>query len=230
MNPKTYILTIIICALMGCRTYKIEDKPKCIISNIDTLKSHLDQVSTKSEPYQLFRDFYFANKKYKFDEYYLTHEQINAFKKAKLSKIKTGEIIGPIQQTNTTSILIKKQSTEILNCAKLRFLFVKNSKSGYIPQRDFTIDDIKEKIKQGEDFIELVKKYSEDYSLKGDGDYGWCTDIITRPEIVAATKNSKAGEIKYVETDLGLFITKVEQEWSEKELSKFIELKINGCD
>lgn len=79
-------------------------------------------------------------------------------------------------------------------------------------------EDVLNQIKQGTNFEELAKKYSEDGSAQEGGDLGWFPKGKMVPEFEKVAFSLKKGEIspELVQTEYGYHIIKVEDKKTEK--------------
>jgi len=89
------------------------------------------------------------------------------------------------------------------------------------------IDDIYAKVKAGEDFGELAKKYSDDGSKTNGGVLGWVDDTVSFvPEFKEAMLKLKAGEVSEpVKTDYGYHIIKMNAKGDTATGSDLAEIK-----
>ncbi|MBP5674097.1 MAG: peptidylprolyl isomerase [Victivallales bacterium] len=72
----------------------------------------------------------------------------------------------------------KKNATEFIRPRSFRFSVILIKKSGrYADKLKQTCDEITQKLKDGESFSELAKKYSEGANAENGGDQGWMTHV-----------------------------------------------------
>ncbi|MDO8963666.1 MAG: peptidylprolyl isomerase [Coriobacteriia bacterium] len=84
-------------------------------------------------------------------------------------------------------------------------------------------EEILAKVKKGDDFAALAKKYSTDPGSKAnDGKLGWAPATQYVPEFAKATQEMKIGEVRLVETQFGWHIIKLlgRKEAKQKELAE----------
>ena len=86
-----------------------------------------------------------------------------------------------------------------------------------------TVKEVIEKLKNGEDFAELVKQYSKDENAGEDGDLGFFNDGDMVDEFFEAAKKLKVGEYttEGVKTQYGYHIIKKTEEKEKESLDKW---------
>ncbi|NVK74711.1 MAG: peptidylprolyl isomerase [Oceanospirillaceae bacterium] len=127
-----------------------------------------------------------------------------------------GPLIGPLQSNAGFHLLwvIEKRSPDVTlqQQTKVRHILVRPNEIRNLEQTKELADEIYKKLKNGNDFTELAKKYSEDQgsTLQG-GDLGWVTPGTMVPEFEDMMNQTKVGDIsKPFRTQFGWHILEVE--------------------
>lgn len=100
--------------------------------------------------------------------------------------------------------------------AKIRMITLKTTMHATFEQNKKLAADIESRLKKGEDFAALARKYSKDDSSAKGGDWGWYKKGELNPALDSKVFNMKIGEVtEPIEIGEMIFILKVEDKKAE---------------
>jgi peptidyl-prolyl cis-trans isomerase SurA len=132
------------------------------------------------------------------------------------SSLQDGDVSEPLQSASgyhVVQLLASRGVTELVDQTKVRHILLKTSAIRDEEQSRQLAADLRQRVKQGESFAELAKKFSEDIgSAQEGGSLGWTTPGQLVPEFEKAMDNTAVGDISPpVKSNFGWHIIKVEE-------------------
>ncbi|AKH69194.1 parvulin-like peptidyl-prolyl isomerase [Spongiibacter sp. IMCC21906] len=132
------------------------------------------------------------------------------------SSLQDGDVSEPLQSASgyhVVQLLASRGVAELVDQTKVRHILLKTSAIRDEEQSRQLAADLRQRVKQGESFAELAKKFSEDIgSAQEGGSLGWTTPGQLVPEFEKAMDNTAVGDISPpVKSNFGWHIIKVEE-------------------
>lgn len=132
-----------------------------------------------------------------------------------LKPLQPGQLTAILRSPNGFHILKLEDrrgasSPLVIDQTHVRHILIKTSEVVSEEEAKHKMDTIKERLDNGDDFVELARQYSEDASANSGGDLGWVNPGDTVPQFEQAMNGLKPGEISApVKTPFGWHIIQV---------------------
>jgi len=142
---------------------------------------------------------------------HLKESEIPANLKTFASEGKTGEVFGPYLDNNALKLTKLVHVKMIPDSVKARHILIRPKDASEEAKKiaKAKIDSIKGLLKQGQDFAELAKTFSDDGSKSQGGDLGWFEEGKMVPAFNDTCFSSKKGDLRIVDSQFGMHLVEI---------------------
>lgn len=192
---------------------------------IDSILTALKQVDSQYDFYSI---------RSKFSNLEVTHllipqSEVHNLKLKKTLKMEVGTVEKTPGTNNPCSYLkvIDKGNKYLM---KARYIFLSKN-SGTDQELSDQTDMIINKIRAGENFENLARKFSQDSNSKKGGNLGWFSENLMVQEFENSVKNHKSGDIFKIKIPIyGWYVIKITDKHGPKDFIEIVKIESEKCN
>ncbi len=201
--------------------YKQTDSRKIEYVSFQVKPSESDDTATKKWAEELTGEFEGTednvqfinmNADTPFEDTYFKKEELPADIGEWAFSVSEGSVYGPYKENDIYKLAKVHQFKQLPDSVKVRHILIKPATQAALEKAEATIDSLKTLVKNGANFAQLARKYSEDKgSASEGGNLGWFKRNRMYKPFEEACFNAKAGDIVVARTPAGIHLIKVDR-------------------
>ncbi len=173
-------------------------------------------INNQLDPFQKADDdslFVRLNSDEPFDNAYLRLDELTTSMKDSLFKIDTGVVIGPYFEDGSYKLTKLLDRKKIADSVKVSHILLQYQDAPTFAQAQKDLDSLKKLVESGVDFAELARDNSRhEATASQGGDLGWVKpNELWKPFNDAIFFRATKGDLKIVNTQIGMHLVKVEE-------------------